>query len=261
MPAELGAEQRFHRIGRGQGDAAGMAQPRRGGRGIERGPRRRGQARDRGFRRRFRPYQREGMQRAVTLGELPGLRLRSTARQGGDGGRHRARLRPCIGQAIGGEQPGEVGEADAQPLCAAMAEDVEHSHRDGNRRGIAGGVEAAPGIEEGRQVEHEARFVLPVAPDLDARRATTRQQQGAQGDRERIRLLGAVEQAEAAAARGDAADPALGERREDHRPGAGGEGRERLRGAVVPSRGECDGARRGVGVGAAALPPKGHTVP
>eukprot|EP01031_Cornospumella_fuschlensis_P019273 gene19273-biopygen16230 len=71
-------------------------------------------------------------------------------------GRDIARLRAVIGETEPGQQPGEIGEAQAQLGGLAAGGGVEEDNSQGTGLGIALQVEAALGLQEGGEVQDEA---------------------------------------------------------------------------------------------------------
>jgi hypothetical protein len=136
-------------------------------------------------------------------------------------------LGAVIGEAEPGQQPGEIGETDREARRLRPAPAIQRPHAERDRASVGGGVEFSAAIEEGGQVEHEARGALCVLPpDAEAGRASAREQQGAQrlGEGGGLGVIG--EDAAAAAAGGDLRDPAFREARQQHGTGAGGDGGE-----------------------------------
>lgn len=255
-PRALRAEQRLDLVGRSQGDDALVAQPAGGGRFIQRRPRRFGEPGHDGRPRRRRPEQRHGFPRPVQGGQAARLGLPRAAGEGGDGRADVAGLGAVIGHAMGGDDARQVGKSKAQMQRAAARQDVQRLHADGSGAGIGLGIEAAGAVEEGGQVQHEARLgaCLAAGPGLGAGGAAAGDQQGAEGFRQAVGLLRARQQAELAAAGCQAADPALGRARQGDGAGAGVEGGQRGGGLLLPGERQGNGAQRGIRIGGRAGP-------
>ena len=154
-----------------------------------------------------------------------------------------------------GQQAGEIGHADRKPRCRGRAQG-QRGDRGLHRLGERGRIEAAGGIVERGEVQHEARHArrLPL-PDRRGRRAMAQQQHPVQPLGQRHLQPGAQRPL------GHRTDPGIGRRGQRHRPLAGRQAGQRRRRRIVPGGRQRHQPRRRIGIGAHRHAAHPHALP